>query len=101
MYVFVSGPDVTQGLLPVLICQADDPCPLIFPRMQLFKGLFPLRNDITDLAKIDTSQSPVRHVEAFAFISCSVRRWKQKMYCRLTDFNVLDGTVSVTKMKIK
>lgn len=70
VYVFVSGPDVTQELLPVLVCQADDPCPLIFPRMQLFKGLFPLRNDITDLAKMDRSQSPVRHVEAFTFISC-------------------------------
>lgn len=36
VYVFVLDPDVTQELLPVLVCQADDPCPLVFPRMQLF-----------------------------------------------------------------
>lgn len=38
-------------ILPVLVCQPYDPCPLVFPRMQLFQGLLPLGNDITDLAK--------------------------------------------------
>lgn len=40
-----------KEILPAFICETHNPCPLVFPRMQLLQGLLPLWYDITDLAK--------------------------------------------------
>ena len=46
-----KSPDLTIDILPALVGESNNPSPLVFPRVQLLQGLFPLWNDITDLTE--------------------------------------------------